>query len=147
MPSEVADLREDIATAMSRMRGVGRPREIERLTKHLVPGEQVLDMTRGYYGTVGWWSWTNSGWGMIVLTNRRILFLRHHWMGHTLVDVSLRQVHGAGFTRGVGSGAMKVLRSAYTAETFHSVDNEDGERIVHEVRTLVAALKRGAAQP
>ena len=61
-------LRPDIAAARSKMRvKLGGGREIKRLTEHLWEGEAVERMTTGSYG---------NGTGLIVLTDRRLLFVQ-----------------------------------------------------------------------
>ena len=49
----------------------GGGREIKRLTEYLWEGEQVERMTAGAYG---------KGTGLVILTDRRLLFLQHEIM-------------------------------------------------------------------
>jgi hypothetical protein len=101
-------------------------------------------MTSADYGAGGDRSWVVSrgGSGMLVLTDHRVFFIKHHLVGQTFEEFRLREIYGAGFTAGVTFGKIAILRSAYTQATFRMVNKEDGSRIVEEIRVLVAALKQ-----
>jgi len=62
------ELRPDIAAAKERMRTkLGAGKEIKKLLEHLHEGETVHTMLMGSYG---------RGQGLLVLTDRRLLFVR-----------------------------------------------------------------------
>jgi len=64
----VTDERPDITTAKDKMRfKLGGGREVKKLPEHLWEGETVERMTAGRYG---------NGQGLIILTDRRLLFLK-----------------------------------------------------------------------
>jgi hypothetical protein len=78
------DLRADIAAAKDRMETrVGANREIKKLGEHLWEGETVEYMSSGYYG---------AGIGLVVLTDRRLLFIKDGWTSKTTEDFPLDKI-------------------------------------------------------
>jgi Protein of unknown function (DUF2510) len=77
------NLRSDIAAAKGKMRvKFGAGREIKRLPEHLWEGETVDQMTTGMYG---------KGNGLVVLTDRRLLFLHEGLMSKTSEDFPIEK--------------------------------------------------------
>ena len=86
------DLRPDIAAAKERMRvKFGGGREIKRLTEHLWEGETVDQMTTGAYG---------KGTGLVVLTDRRLLFVQDGVMSKTSEDFPMDKVSSVQWSSG-----------------------------------------------
>lgn len=120
-----ADLRPDIAAAKAKMRvKFGGGREIKRLTEYLWEAEQVERMTTGAYG---------KGTGLIVLTDRRLLFVQHGIMSQTTEDFPLDKVSSIQWSSGMMLGTITVFATGNKAE-IKNVDKGDGKEIVDLVR-------------
>ena len=137
------DLRSDIAAAKSRMRvKLGGGREIKRLPEHLWEGETVERMTTGAYG---------SGTGLIVLTDRRLLFVQDGMMSKKSEDFPLDKVSSVQWGSGLMLGAVTIFASGNKTE-IKNVNKDDGKEIVDLVRARLSAPKpsatpASAAQP
>ncbi|MDQ3765854.1 MAG: PH domain-containing protein [Actinomycetota bacterium] len=140
------DLRPDIAAAKSRMRvKMGGGREIKRLPDHLWEGETVERMTTGVYG---------NGNGLIVLTDRRLLFVRDGVMSKRSEDFPLDKVSSVQWGSGLMLGAITIFASGNKTE-IKNVNKDDGKEIVDLVRARIsapsaapsAAAGAGVAQP
>src|SRR6266576_4644782 len=93
MPMAKDDLRPDIAAARKRMGTKwGGGREIKHLVTHLWEGEQVDRMTTGAYG---------SGVGLLVLTDRRLLFLKEGIIGKKTEDFPLDKISSVQWSSGM----------------------------------------------
>ncbi len=129
------NLRADIATAKNKMRvKLGGGREIKRLTEHLWEGETVERMTTGAYG---------NGTGLIVLTDRRLLFVQDGVMSKKSEDFPIDKVSSVQWSSGLMLGAIIIFASGNKTE-IKNVNKDDGKEIVDVVR---ARLSTSAAEP
>jgi len=122
----VEELREDIAAARKQMRvKLGGGREIKKLLDHLWEGEVVHRMTTGTYG---------SGTGLLVLTDRRLLFVKDGIMSKTTEDFPLSKVSSIQWSSGMTMGTVVVFASGNKAE-IKNVQKDDGKAIVDLIRS------------
>ncbi len=132
------DLRPDIAAAATRMStAMGAKREIRKLVEHLWESEQVERMTSGAYG---------NGIGLVVLTDRRLFFLKDGWMSQTSEDFPLDRVSSVQWSSGVMMGSIIVFASGNKAE-IKQVPKADGKDIVDLIRTRLAGSVVPARTP
>lgn len=123
------DLREDISAARSKMRvKFGGGREIKKLLDHLWEGETVYRMTTGFYG---------NGTGLLVLTDRRLLFVKDGVMSKTTEDFPLSKVSSIQWLSGMAMGNIVVFASGNKAEV-KNVQKDDGKEIVDRIRARLA---------
>ena len=126
-------VRPDIAAAMGKMSyKMGSKREIKRLPEHLWENERVDLITGGTYG---------SGTGVLVLTDRRLLFLRDGVMSKTSEDFPLEKISSIMWSTGMMLGRMTVYASGNKAE-INNVQKQDGKAIADAVRSRIS---RGAS--
>jgi hypothetical protein len=129
-------MRSDIETAASRMSvKTGGKREINKLDEHLWPDERVSEITTGYYG---------GGTGLIVLTDRRLFFLKDGWVNKTHEDFPIEKVSSVAFSSGMLLGKIAVFASGNKAE-IANVNKQDGKRIVDNMRARLSAPKAETA--
>ncbi|MEW6155028.1 MAG: PH domain-containing protein [Actinomycetota bacterium] len=127
-------LRPDIAAARSKMRArLGGGREIKRLTEHLWEGETVERMTTGAYG---------AGTGLIVLTDRRLLFLQDGVISKRSEDFPLEKVSSVQWSTGLALGTIAIFASGNKTE-LKNVNKDDGKEMVDVVRARVSGPKAG----
>ena len=125
-----SDLRPDIATAKSKMRVKwGGGREIKRLTSYLWEGETVDQMTTGAYG---------NGTGLVVLTDRRLLFVQDGLMSKTSEDFPIDKVSSVQWTSGMLMGAIVIFASGNKAE-IKNIVKDDGKEIVDKIRHRISS--------
>jgi len=123
------DLRPDIAAAKDRMRSkLGSGKEIKRLAGYLWEDEHVERMTKGTYG---------AGTGLIVLTDRRLLFLKEGITKKT-EDFPLEKVSSVQWSSGLTLGTITIFASGNKAE-IKNVNKDDGKAVTDHVRQRLAA--------
>lgn len=136
-PSE-GGLRPDIAAAKSKMRvKFGGGREIKRLVTHLWEGEEVRWMTTGYYG---------KGNGLIVLTDRRLLFVMDGVMSKQTEDFPLDKISSVQWNSGLAMGTIIVFASGNKAE-IKNVQKDDGKQITDLIRARLSGGPDALASP
>ena len=119
------ELRKDIAAAKSKMRvTMGAGREIKRLADYLWEGETVGQMTTGTYG---------NGIGLVVLTDRRLLFVQDGVLSKTTEDFPLDKVSSVQWTSGMLMGEIIIFASG-NKSAIKQVDKNDGKEIVDTIR-------------
>ncbi|HET6742151.1 MAG TPA: PH domain-containing protein [Kribbella sp.] len=124
--------RSDIQAAMSKMSSkVGSKREIKKLPEYLWEGERVDLITSGTYG---------AGTGIVVLTDRRLFFLKDGVMSKTSEDFPLGKISSVQWSSGMLMGKIIVFASGNKAEIVN-VQKTDGKAITDAVR---ARLTDGA---
>jgi hypothetical protein len=112
----------------------GGRRELRKLTEHLWPDEQVSEMTTGRFG---------GGTGLIVLTDRRLLFVKEGWVGKKSTDFPIEKVSSIEFSSSLLLGKVVVHASGNRSE-IDQVNKQDGKRIVDNIR---ARLSQPPPQP
>lgn len=132
----MGDLRPDIEAAKKRMRTkIGSNREIKKLSDHLWEGEQVELMTAGVYG---------QGSGLLVLTDRRLLFLKDGYLSKTTEDFPLDKVSSVQWSSVLLLGTITIFASNNKAE-IKQVNKDDGRQIVDAVRARLAGSQTGGS--
>jgi hypothetical protein len=120
----MTDVRPDIDQASQRMRTkVGAGREIKKLPDYLWEGELVQAMTVGTYG---------RGQGLVVLTDRRLLFVQDGWTSKTTEDFPLDKISSVQWNSGL-TGKLTVFASGNKAE-IKNVNKDDGKAIADLIR-------------
>lgn len=128
-------LRADILAAKRKMRvSLGSGREIKRLTNYLWEGETVDQMTSGTYG---------KGTGLLVLTDRRLLFVQDGIMSQTSEDFPMDKVSSIQWTSGMMMGKITIFASGNKSE-ITNVGKDDGKEIVDKIRHLISATREQA---
>ncbi|QNG55307.1 PH domain-containing protein [Pseudonocardia petroleophila] len=107
---------------------VGAKREIRKLVEHLWEHETVDRMTAGFYG---------NGTGLIVLTDRRMFFLKDGWMSQKSEDFPLERISSIQWSSGVLLGTITVFASGNKAE-IKNVNKVDGKEIVDLIRARLS---------
>lgn len=101
-------LREDIEHARGKTRlTIGRSREVRYLAEHLWAGEHVERLARGSRG---------KGGGLVVLTDRRLLFVSEGRRRRASEEFQLRNVSSVEWTAGMVLGRITVFASGGRAE-------------------------------
>lgn len=119
------ELRADIAAARGMMRvKIGAGREIKRLEGYLWEGEAVERMTTGAYG---------PGLGLVVLTDRRLLFVMDGMVNKKTDDFPLDKISSVQWGSGFTTGSITIFASGNKAE-IKNVNKDDGKAIVDLLR-------------
>jgi Bacterial PH domain/Short C-terminal domain len=126
------DLRPDIAKAKDLMRvKLGGGKEIKRLVGHLWEDEHVERMTTGAYG---------AGTGLLVVTDRRLLFIKEGAMSKKSEDFPLEKVSSVQWSSGMVTGTITIFASGNKAE-IKNVNKDDGKAITDLMRHRLSAPK------
>lgn len=130
-----ADLRADIAAARDRLKGpkIGAGRELRKLVDHLAPDEEVRAVAPGSFG---------GGTGLLVLTDRRILFVLETIMKRMMEDFPLRAISSVTTKSGIVNATVSIMTGGARAE-ITAVYKEDAKAFVDLARDAVATY--GAA--
>ena len=121
----MTDERPDITTAKDKMRfKLGGGREVKKLPEHLWEGETVERMTAGRYG---------NGTGLIILTDRRLLFLKDGRLSKKSEDFPLGKVSSISWSSGIALGSITIFVSGTKAE-IKNVNKGDGKEMVDLIR-------------
>ncbi|MGY1833169.1 SHOCT domain-containing protein [Geodermatophilus sp. SYSU D01180] len=124
-------LRPDIAAAAARVSStLGVKKEIRALAGHVWPGERVEALVGAMLG---------SGQGLLVLTDRRLLFVRDGWAGSAVEEYPLLQVASILWDPAVLTGKL-TLHARGQKVVFASVQKADGGPFVDRARAAVSAL-------
>ncbi|GHE33351.1 hypothetical protein GCM10017673_40360 [Streptosporangium violaceochromogenes] len=128
-------LRPDIQAAANLMQSkIGAKREIRKLIEYLWDDEQVHLMSGGQYG---------AGTGLVVLTNRRLLFVKDGVMSKTTEDFPLDKISSVQWSSGMLLGTLIVFASGNKAE-IKNMDKKDGKQVADTLRERLAS---GTARP
>ena len=123
-------LRPDIQDAVKRMGStMGSKREIRKLPEYLWQGEIVQHMASGNYG---------PGTGLIVLTDRRLLFVMDGWTRAATEDFPLDKISSVQWNSGMLMGTITVYASGNKAE-IKNVANPAGKAISDTIRARLSA--------
>lgn len=132
------DLREDIAAARSKMQvKLGAGREIKRLAEQLWDNEKVELMCAGQYG---------AGQGLLVMTDRRLLFVKDGIMAKTTEDFPWAKVSSIQWSSGLATGTLIIFASGARAE-IKNVNKSDGKALAEAARGRVNGAGAAAAEP
>src|SRR5690349_7190273 len=122
-------LRDDITQARSLMSSkLGSGREIKRLVEYLWEDERVDRMVSGSYG---------GGLGLLVLTDRRLLFLKDGITSKTHEDFPIERVTSVQWSSGMATGKVIIFASGNKAE-ITNVTKKDGKDLTDLVRSRIA---------
>ncbi|GHG15070.1 PH domain-containing protein [Streptomyces filamentosus] len=122
--------RPDIEAAAQRVKpAVGAKREIRHLPTVLWEGETVEMLAAGQYG---------NGMGLVALTDRRLLFLKHGFMSQALEDFPLGNISSVQWSAGLLMGTLSVYASGNRAD-IKAVPKPHGEALSARLRALLAA--------
>lgn len=131
-------LRPDIQTARDRMsQRAGSGREIKKLAEYLWGGERVSHLASGSYG---------GGMGLVVLTDRRMLFLKDGWTSQTTENFPFDKISSVQWSGGMMMGKVIIFASGNKAE-IAQVPKADGKAVVDAVNNIIAGAPSAAAQP
>ena len=131
-------LRPDIQAAKDRMQNrFGAGREMKRLVNHLWEGEQVQLMAAGRYG---------AGQGLLVLTDRRLLFVMDGLTRQTTEDFPLDKVSSVQWTTSMVWGTLTIFASGNKAD-IDQMDKKDGKQLADAIRGRLAAPARPVHAP
>ena len=138
MNNASAIVRDDIATAKSRMHAkVGAGSEISRLESYVDVDEHVDRMTVGLYGLER---------GLLVLTDRRLIFVNYHAMSRTAEDFPLRDITSVAWQSEMRLGAI-IISTAGGKAKIQNVDKLDGKELVEIIRARIGAPCPTSAGP
>lgn len=122
-------LRPDIQQARDRMSyRLGSNREIKKLESYLWHGEQVHSMVGGVYG---------QGTGLLVLTDRRLLFVQDGWMSQSTESFGFDQVNSVQWSAGLALGSV-IIYSAGNKADISQVQKQDGRALVDAVNNILS---------
>ncbi len=123
--------RSDIEQAKSRMATkFGGKRELRKLQEHVWPGETVERMATGAYG---------GGLGLLVMTDKRLIFLKEGMMSSTLEDFPFEKITSIQWSTGMIQGKIIIFLSGNKGE-ITNVDKSDGKAIADAVRARISNL-------
>jgi Bacterial PH domain/Short C-terminal domain len=129
-PDTSSELRADIEAAKHKMHTkLGSGREIKKLISYLWDDETVDLMASGTYG---------AGTGLLVLTDRRLLFLKEGVFSKTTEDFPMEKISSVQWSSGVLLGALTVFASGNKAE-IKSVNKDDGKHIADTIRERLSS--------
>ena len=97
---------------------------LRSLPEHLWEGETVERISSGQYG---------SGTGIVVATDRRLLFLKDGWTSTTTEDLPYDKISSIQWSTGIVFGTITVFVSGDKSE-IKQVNKNDGKAIVDLVR-------------
>lgn len=106
--------------------------ELGHLAGHLLQGEEVARIVGGTCG---------GGIGILVLTDRRVIFLRDGWTGQTFEDFPLEKVSSVQWTAGVMSGTLTIFTSGNKSAVTH-MDKDTGKALADDVRATISGPGR-----
>lgn len=132
--------RPDIEQAKNRMATkFGGKRELRKLQEHIWPGETVERMATGAYG---------GGLGLLVMTDKRLIFLKEGMLSSTLEDFPFDKITSIQWSTGMLMGKIQIFLSGNKGE-ITNVDKTDGKAIAEAVRARISnlAVQHPAAHP
>ena len=123
--------RPDIEQAKNRMATkFGGKRELRKLQEHIWPGETVERMATGAYG---------GGLGLLVMTDKRLIFLKEGMLSSTLEDFPFDKITSIQWSTGMLMGKIQIFLSGNKGE-ITNVDKTDGKAIAEAVRARISNL-------
>jgi hypothetical protein len=132
------NVRPDIDAAAERLGStMGSKREISKLPEVLWEGETVQVLAGGQYG---------GGTGLLVMTDRRLLFFKHGWASQKLEDFPYSKISSVEWRGGLALGTLVVYASGNKAE-IKSINKRDGAAMSDALRQRIADGAGHAAAP
>ncbi|TDV53938.1 putative oligomerization/nucleic acid binding protein [Actinophytocola oryzae] len=130
--------RPDIQAAKDKMQTrLGAGREMKRLTNHLWEHESVHLMAAGRYG---------GGTGLVVLTDRRLLFVMDGMTRKTIEDFPMDKISSVQWSSGMVLGTLAIFASGNKAD-IDQMNKKDGKQIADAVRARLARPAPAPIQP
>lgn len=131
-------LRPDIAAAYARVHNdYGMKRELATLAEWVEPDERVDELAGG--------ALRGTGDGLLVLTDRRIVFVFRGLVTSALREFHLGLVTSIGLAGGLVFSTIN-LTVAGASQAIGNVDKTDADRMVRSVRAAVGALQPTSRQ-
>jgi hypothetical protein len=112
-------------------------RQLRKLVDHLWNDEAVESIAKGQYGT---------GFGLLVVTNRRVLFVHDGMMSKTTEDFPLEKISSIQWSSGLVQGSVVIYVGGAKAQ-IKNVANRDGKALVELVRHKIATLVESTGEP
>ncbi|SBT89390.1 Short C-terminal domain-containing protein [Streptomyces sp. DI166] len=130
------DVRPDIDAAAEQLQStLGSKREIQRLPEVLWEGETVQMLATGVYG---------KGNGLVAMTNKRLIFLKHGVMSQQLEDFPYGRISSVQWSGGMLMGTLTVFASGNKAE-IKQMPKDAGKALADALRARLADLESGGA--
>lgn len=121
--------RPDVDAAVAKMTTkMGGKREIKKLPEHLAEGERVSHIALGHY---------SGGQGILVLTDRRVFFLKDGVMKQSSEDFPLSAITSIQWNAGMMMGKVQVVVGGAKSE-IENVAKPDGKAIVDAARAKIS---------
>ncbi|MFH8792208.1 PH domain-containing protein [Streptomyces sp. NPDC017941] len=123
------NVRPDIDAAAAKLRSaVGSKREILRLPEVLWEGETVEMLATGLYG---------KGNGLVAMTNRRLVFLKHGVLSQQIEDFPYERISSVQWSGGMMMGTLIVFASGNKAE-IKQMPKDSGKALADALRARLA---------
>jgi Bacterial PH domain/Short C-terminal domain len=124
----MAEDRPDIAAARKQMKAkTGSGKEVKRLPSHLWEGERVERMVQGQRPN-------DATAGLLVLTDRRLLFVKEGMFGSKTEDFPLDKISSVEWSSGMALGSLTVFAMGNESK-IKSVNKEDGKDMADLLRS------------
>jgi T3SS (YopN, CesT) and YbjN peptide-binding chaperone 3/Bacterial PH domain/Short C-terminal domain len=131
-PVAEGDLRPDIAAARKQMRAtIGSGKEVKRLAPHLWEGERVERMAQGQ-------GKNDATAGLLVLTDRRLLYLKQGMFGSKTEDFPLDKISSVEWSSGMATGTLTVFAMG-NQNKIKNMNKDDGKEITDLLRNRISA--------
>jgi hypothetical protein len=131
-------LRPDVEAAKARMRSkLGSGRELKKLDEYLWHDETVSRMVKGAL---------NGKMGLLVFTDRRLIFLFHGWISQRNEDFPLDTIGSISVKAGMSMATITVYSSGAKHE-ISAVFKDDAKVITDEIRNRIATRGQVNAPP
>jgi hypothetical protein len=125
------DVRPDIDEATRPLASaLGAKREIRKLPEVLWEGETVEMLATGQYG---------GGQGLVVMTDKRLLFFKHGFLRQVVEDFPYNKVSSAQWSAGPLMGTLTVFTSGNKAE-IKSMQKDSGKALADKLRSRLAGM-------
>jgi hypothetical protein len=127
-----------IEAAVGRMSlKLGARNEIKHLLEYLEPEETVLEMASGEF---------TKRSGLLVLTDRRIIFLFHGIVNRRLEEFRLATVSAISSSGSLTQTSINLTVPGATA-TIHSIPRKDGARMINSIRSALTGTLAPPSHP
>jgi uncharacterized protein YjbI with pentapeptide repeats len=132
------ELRPDVQAARDEMTvRFGTSREIDKLGEHLWDPEHVAHLAKAAHGNVG---------GLLVLTDRRLLFLKEGRRSQTAASFPLETISSAHWSSGLMTGKLTVTASGNEV-VITEIEKPEGSAIVATLNRFLAGAPAPPPDP